>query len=180
VKSARHSRTSAERPAIAMTEEQEQERAMQSALRLLGYRARSEEELRRRLQQKGISAVVTDRTLANLTRLGLLDDREFARGWVDMRQTVGAMRLRRELQQKGISRDLAEELVNARTMREELDAAWQVASRAVRTTSLPLEREGLLRVQRLLLRRGFTREIIMRVCARLNDHCTRDGDWLEE
>ena len=154
---------------------------MQYALRLLGYRARSEEELRRRLQQKGVTAVITDRILADLTRLGLLDDRDFARGWVSMRPLIGGQRLRRELQQKGISRDVAEEIIDTtRSAQEELAAAWQIATRAVRTQTLPLERTELQRVQRMLLRRGFAYEVVQRVCARLHEHLDLTGEWLDE
>lgn len=159
----------------------EEERAMQYALRLLGYRARSEAEMRSRLARKGFAVPVTDHTLAELTRLNLLDDREFARNWVACRRDGrGPARLRQELRVKGIDRDLAEEsIVTGLSAEEELAAAWAVAQRATRAHALPLAREEVLRIRRLLLRRGFTSGAVHRVCARLNDHATAEGDWLE-
>ena len=153
---------------------------MPCALRLLAYRARSEAEMRQRLQQKGFAPPVVDHTLAELARLGLLDDRDFAASWVQTHPGHGGVRLRQALRQKGIYPDLAEEVVNARSAREELASAWQIAERAVRSRPQPLAREELLRVQRLLQRRGFTYAVIQRVCARLTDRLTVDGEWLEE
>ncbi len=158
----------------------DEEQAMQYALLVLGYRDRSEDELRRRLERKGYSMAVTDRTLAELTRLQLLDDREFARNWVTARSGRGPHRLKQELRLKGIARDLAEETVTAEISAEdELTAAWQVATRAVRGQSRPVERNELLRIRRLLARRGFSSDVISRVCARLHDRQTAEGDWLE-
>lgn len=164
------------------TEHQEpvEARAMQTALKLLGYRQRSEHELRARLERKGFSPQVTDRTLAELTRLSLLDDREFARSWVTERTGRGAARLKQELVQKGIDRDLAEEsITTARTAEEELASAWQVAQRATRMRPQPPSREDVLRVRRQLQRRGFAFEVISRVCARLNAQVSEEVDWLE-
>jgi len=158
----------------------DEERAMQYAFLLLGYRQRSEAEMRQRLERKTYSSAVIDRTLAELTRLQLLDDREFARSWVAARHDRGPHRLKQELRLKGIARDLAEETVTAgMSATDEWTAAWQVATRALRGRSLPPERDELLRVRRLLGRRGFSSEAIRRVCARLNEQVTAEGDWLE-
>lgn len=158
----------------------EQDHAMQYALRVLGYRARSEAEMRQKLQRKGFSPLVTDRTLAALMRLGLLDDREFSRGWVDARTGYGQIRLRQELRQKGVDHDVAEETIAmARTAEDEFVSARRIAMRAVRTQTPPLDRATMLRLRRLLIRRGFPAEIVYRVCATLNDHLSAEGDWLE-
>lgn len=158
----------------------EYERAMQSALRVLGYRPRSEAEMRQRLERKGFSPEIIDRTLARLMYLSLLDDREFARSWVASRTGRGPARLKQELRQKGIHRDLAEEVITTGISAEdELTSAWHVAQRALRHSVCPPERAEMQRVRRLLQRRGFSFEVIGRVCARLNDQLTAEGDWLE-
>jgi len=150
------------------------ERAMQYALRVLGYRARSEQEIRRKLERKGFSARVTDRALMELTRLQLLDDREFAHSWVSTRTGYGPVRLRCELRQKGIDADLAEETIT--TLRSEDDdfaTAWRLARKAQRGSAIR-DRTELRRLRQLLLRRGFTGDVVNRVCAR----CSTEG-WTE-
>jgi regulatory protein len=155
------------------------ERAMQYALRVLGYRARSEQEMRLKLQRKGFSARVTDRTLMELTRLQLLDDREFARGWVAARAGYGPIRLRCELRQKGIAADLAEDTIAAlRSEDEDFATAWRLARKAQRGTAVR-DRAALQRLRQMLLRRGFTGDVVTRVCARLDAQSYSEEGWTE-
>jgi SOS response regulatory protein OraA/RecX len=123
---------------------------------------------------------VIERTLTELTRLGLLDDRDFVECWIASRTGRGPALLKQELRQKGIERSLAEEIIRTGISAEdECDAAWQVATRALLHQTLPLERAAFLRIRRLLQRRGFSFDVISRVCARLSEHQHADGDWLE-
>ncbi|MHB9130491.1 MAG: regulatory protein RecX [Armatimonadota bacterium] len=157
-----------------------EEQAMQYAFRVLGYRARSVYELRQRMEQKGFSAQLTDRTLSELSRLGLLDDRDFAVSWASSRTGLGPARLKQELSRKGIDRDLAEFAIHTvLSTEDELTSAQRVATRALRSRTVPPDRAELLRLRRLLQRRGFSFDVINRVCARLNDHLSAEGDWLE-
>ncbi|HEY3377908.1 MAG TPA: regulatory protein RecX [Armatimonadota bacterium] len=158
----------------------EDERAMQYALRLLGYRQRSTVELRQRLTRKDFSTRIIEQTVATLTRLRLLDDQEFAQAWVTSRPGRGPARLRQELLTKGIARTDAENAIQTGiTAEDEFRSAWQVAQRALHGPTAPPERTELLRVRRLLQRRGFSFDVIGRVCAGLNDRLTVEGDWLE-
>lgn len=158
----------------------DEDRAMQYAFRVLGYRQRSEREMRQRLERKGFSAAIIDRTLKELFRLGLLDDREFARCWISARPGRGPALLKQELRQKGIDRDLAEEMITTGiSPTSECSSAWDVAVRATRNRTAPIDQAELLRIRRLLQRRGFSYEVISRVCARLHSNLTIEGDWLE-
>ncbi|GAA1902557.1 regulatory protein RecX [Williamsia serinedens] len=82
-----------------------------SALRLLGVRARSHAELRTRLLDKDFSPAQVEETLARLTEMGLIDDAEFARQWVESRHRNngrGRIALRNELRGKGVDPAVAE------------------------------------------------------------------------
>ncbi|MEA3377684.1 MAG: RecX family transcriptional regulator, partial [Chloroflexota bacterium] len=61
------------------------ERAYERALNYLSYRPRSEAEVRRSLGKKDVEEAVIDAVIGRLKRAGLLDDREFAKYWVDNR-----------------------------------------------------------------------------------------------
>lgn len=54
------------------------DKAKKYALKLLGYRGRSEQELKERLINKGISKAVASSTVQDLKRQGLIDDRSLA------------------------------------------------------------------------------------------------------
>ena len=158
----------------------EEDRALQYAFRVLGYRARSECELRQRLERKGYPANIVDRTLARLFQLGLLDDREFTRAFIASRPGRGPAYLKQELRRKGICRDLAEEMIATGISAEkELADAWQLAQRALQTTKRPLERTVLLRLRRLLYRRGYSIDVIGEICARMQAQSTAEDVWLD-
>ncbi|GAB91970.1 regulatory protein RecX [Gordonia rhizosphera] len=79
--------------------------AWDAALRLLGVRARSRQEMRDRLARKGFDAETIDDVLARLDKHDLVDDTEFAAEWVRSRGTNsarGRVALRQELRAKGI------------------------------------------------------------------------------
>src|SRR5919197_1354126 len=93
-------------------------RAKENALRLLSFRARSREELRRRLERKGYESVVIDDVLAELISSQLLDDTQFTRAWVEARTTgrpMGRQRIAWELRQKGVDPETIGEALAARS-----------------------------------------------------------------
>ncbi len=85
------------------------EEALKCAFRVLGYRARSEEEVRVKLSQMGFSEKTIKAALERLRVLNVLNDEDFARGWALVRakgREYGPLRIEKELMQKGISRSL--------------------------------------------------------------------------
>jgi regulatory protein len=81
------------------------ERVMGDAHRLLGHRARSTDELRRRLLAKEHEEAAVEHALERLTAGGLLDDAAFARSFVADKRRLegwGVERIRRGLRQLGV------------------------------------------------------------------------------
>ena len=75
-------------------------RALDSALRLLGYRGRSRVEMRQRLLRKGYEEEIVNEAVRWLEEHGLLDDAQFSQAWVESRsqaQPMGRGRLAWEL-----------------------------------------------------------------------------------
>jgi regulatory protein len=148
--------------------EDEAWRAREASLHLLGYRARSREELRRRLRQKGFSPEVADACVAGLAERGLLDDAEFAAAFVRDRvrfKPRGARLLRQELRAKGVDESTTNEAVRAELGDESAlarDAAEKWMRRSARASGFSAEECGIVR-RRLygyLARRGFGAEAI--------------------
>ncbi|MGH2633318.1 MAG: regulatory protein RecX [Tepidiformaceae bacterium] len=80
--------------------------AHESALRLLSYRARSEQELRARLARRGVGGGVIDEEMERLRAAKLIDDDAFAGMWVQERALLaprGRRLLQNELRAKGIA-----------------------------------------------------------------------------
>lgn len=118
-------------------------RAREAALRLLSYRARSRQEARRRLYQKGFPAEVVEPCVARLTEEGLLDDESFARTYVEETLRLrprGRFGMVRKLQGKGVARELAERVVEEVMGEEEVTEA--VLAREAAETWLGRQRQG--------------------------------------
>jgi regulatory protein len=79
--------------------------ALEAGLRLLGRRAHSRTELRRKLARRGHPEADIEVALGRLVELGYLDDRSFASGLVRRRGTVrGPLALSAELAARGVDR----------------------------------------------------------------------------
>lgn len=139
------------------------EKAYASAARLLAHRPRSQAEIQRQLQTKGYSQAVIDQVVARLTAVDLINDEQFARYWIEQRETFrprGHLALRQELQQKGIAATIIEA---ALATVDEVGAAEQLAEKkAHQLAGLP-EMEFKRKLSQYLQRRGFPYESIRTV-----------------
>jgi regulatory protein len=136
------------------------ERAHERALNYLSYRPRSEAEVRRNLREKDVESAVIDAAIGRLTRAGLLDDREFAKYWVDNRARFnprGLRGLRQELRQKGVSRNVIDDALAA----FDVDAAARkVAEAGARRLSQEAPPDFRRKLQAYMARRGFSYAVI--------------------
>jgi len=85
--------------------EDNRERALQQAYLFLSYRARSQDEIRNNLRKHEYPEAVIEETLERLGQDGFANDKQFARAWVENRNTFrprGRRALAMELRQKGI------------------------------------------------------------------------------
>jgi regulatory protein len=156
--------TAAELSALARAEERRG--AMESALRLLSYRPRTEQELRQRLRRKGFGPPAVGETLGRLRELGYLDDQAFARFYTETQQASrprSKRLLTGELRWRGVAQETAEE-ATAEVSDEE--AAYLAASRRLRALR---ELEYVRFRERLgsfLTRRGFSYDVARRTIER--------------
>ena len=131
------------------------------ALRLLGVRARSREELRRRLAQKGHDAGEIEQALDDLERVGLIDDEAFARELVAHhveRRGAGPRVALDVLFKAGVSRDVAERVVEAATPDDAEARAEEVARGRLSRLGALDEATAYRRLLSFLLRRGYDGE----------------------
>jgi regulatory protein len=143
--------------ALAEAAEAERDQAcLDSALRFLANRPRSEREIRRRLAEKGYEPERVDRVVLKLVGYKLVDDRAFAEYWLENRalhRPKGARALRAELFQKGLARDVVEVALEGE--RDEPDDAYRAAQRQASRWPIADEREFRQRLAQFLQRRGF-------------------------
>ncbi len=158
-------------PAIAgLVAGDERQKAYDRAVHFLGYRPRSQAEVRRHLLKAGLDAELVEATLARLTAQGYLDDAEFARYWMENRRTFrpkGADVLGAELRQRGVAREAIDAAVV--TLDPAEDAYMAARPRAQRLAPLALADPPAFRrkLGDFLLRRGFDYGIVHEIVARL-------------
>jgi regulatory protein len=149
---------------IARAEELRQ--AFDRALHFLGYRARSQAEVRRRLLQKGYEEEIVDQVIDRLREGGLIDDSQFTEAWVRARTTgrgMGPRRIAWELRQKGVDAETVRDAVGRIDEETELGLALNVGrqkAESVRGEPMPVARR---KVAAALQRRGFSWEVTSRV-----------------
>lgn len=134
--------------------------AMERAGRLLSVRARTEQEIRRRLAEAEYAEGVVEQTVGRLVELGLLDDLSFARQWIEeraARKSLGPRALTSELAAKGVAREVVVEALAAEGLDEEALAADAAARWVRKVARFPLA-EQAHKLQQMLLRKGFSFE----------------------
>ncbi len=143
------------------------ESAYQRALNFLSFRVRSSQEIRRNLRKHQVEDGTIDKVLERLRRASLVDDRAFARQWVQNRNQFkprGKKALSSELYQKGIPQEIISEVLEDL---DEEDLAWQCA-RAKSPHYSELDRETFQRkLYAYLNRRGFPYQISKEVVSGL-------------
>jgi regulatory protein len=157
----------------ALQDRDETHKAHEAALGYLDYRPRSVDEIRRHLK-KNFEPDVRDEVVERLANVGLLDDRAFARYWLENRADLrprGERALRQELRLKGVHDDvIAEALAEGHS---EDEAAYRAAAAQARKVHAAVPVEFRRKVEAYLVRRGFSydtaRDAAARVWRELHD-----------
>ncbi len=136
--------------------------AMGRALNLLGYRARSEAEVRARLGRYGYAGGTIEVVVVRLRELGYLDDEEFARLKArEKARRYGPRRVSVELRKSGVGEELAREVVEEEFAgRSEVGEARSAAARRYNGRGSDAEAR---RVYGFLVRRGYSAEVCAKV-----------------
>jgi regulatory protein len=156
-------------------------RARQAALRLLKVRPRTELELRRRLKAAGNAEDTVARVIADLKAEGLVDDRIFARIWIEekvCKGETGRVRIRRDLETKGVAGEVvAEELDRRLSSRDESRAAEALAVKKIDRLRGASRREAVQKAYAYLVRRGFDSDVASEAARRAaRSACGTDDD----
>lgn len=156
------------------------ERAFQQAMLYLSYRARSESEIRKNLHKHEIPEAVIEQTLERLRENGLANDNQFARAWVENRNTFRPRSRRMmamELRQKGLDDEAIESAVES----VDDETAAYVAGQKKSGRFKGLEWiEFRKKLSGFLARRGFSYSVIAPVVTRIWNEMHTDEHHYEE
>ncbi len=139
-------------------------KARQYAFLLLKFRPRSSQEISQRLKKKKFDQKTIKETTLYLEEKGFLNDREFARTWIESRlkRRFGFNRIRRELGIKGIDKQIIDlETQEIKKRYSEEDSLIQLAEERWRKLSGIPAQKAKQRLFGYLSRRGFSPALII-------------------
>lgn len=130
----------------------EEDQARERALRLLGYRERTESEFSRRLRDDGYPSSVVSMLASRFVELGLIDDERFGRMYARSRlgSGFGPRRVARELADKGLSPEIVAVAMSEYEEVDPVEAAKRVLGGRIAT-----DRKGRERLIRRLVTKGY-------------------------
>jgi regulatory protein len=151
----------------ADSNDKELTRAKNAAYRFLTYRPRSRAEIDKKLHDKEFDDAIIETVLADLARLGYVNDLQFALGWTRSRimlRGFGRRRIGQELKNKGIGPDIIREaFAEVFSDETEIETAKRVAEKKIITMKSLDRVTRRRRLAGFLERKGFSFEIIREV-----------------
>ena len=143
------------------------EKTMQRALRLLSYKARTIEEMRRRLLEKDWAEPETvEQVISRLCELNYLNDADYANNFASSRlamKPLGPTRLRIDLQRRNLPAATVDAaLSSAYDEHPEEELIDQLISKRVRLKGSPVDRDSRNKLIAYLMRRGFSYDLVTR------------------
>jgi regulatory protein len=160
-----------------LQQEDTYEVAFQKALGFINHRPRSIEETRRRLLEKGFSEEVVEVTLEKLIEKRWLDDLDFARQWIENRNTFRPRSnrlLTYELRLKGVADDDITHALET-CAGDERSLAYQAGIKKAQQCRHEAQPDFFKKVSGYLGRRGFHYGIVKPTVERLWDTFAAPG-----
>jgi regulatory protein len=164
----------------ALQADESVERALNAALGFISFRQRSRREIEDYFRRKKVEPAVATAVLERLERLGLVDDHEFARFWVENRQSFrprGMRALRVELRQKGLESEVIDQALE--DFGDEEPIALDVGRKKLRTYGRLDDAQFLRKMVEFLQRRGFPYSVSSAVAHRLSTERDQPNDMAE-
>ena len=166
-----------------MVYEDEISKAFNRALHYLGFRMRSEFEVKQKLIETGYGEAVVLEAIVKLRKLGFLNDETFSEALLQTQKrnsSRGPRAIKQELEKKGIGKELQEKVLESYSEEEQVKIAKKLAEKATATASnrLTPPRQLQQKIQNALLRKGYSFDIIKQALADI-DFEREDDEWTE-
>lgn len=155
------------------------EKSYSKAIHYLGYRMRTEKEMRDYLKKQEVDHEHISIIINRLFDRDLLNDVEFANMFVRTRintTSKGPTLVRQELTVKGVSSHIASEAIVAYTYEVQYEKALQTAKKRMNRTNRNSLRKQIQQLQAYLMRNGFSGDVIRDVVAEVQETMDTDSE----
>jgi len=145
-------------------------RAIEKSFRLLGIRPRSQKELEKKLKEKEFAPEIIEKTIARIKELGYLDDKKFAKAWLEARKFShkGKYVVQRELKEKGVAEETIKKTISSYSVKDELKSAEEIAEKKITSYKDLNKFAKKQKLAQFLARRGFSWETIIKILGKIN------------
>lgn len=164
-----------------MVYEDEIRKAFNRALHYLGFRMRSEFEVKKKLLDTGYGEAVVLEAIVKLKNLGFLNDETFAEALLQTQKrssSKGPRAIQQELQKKGIGKELQEIVLDSYSEEEQLQIATKLAEKAANSNRSVAPSQLKQKIQNALLRKGYSFDIIKQALGNI-DFNREEDEWSE-
>jgi len=140
-----------------------------TAFSFLGYKPRTERELRKKLKEKKISEKNIEKTLKVLKDLKYLDDGQYAKMYLEEKlshKPAGKRLISMKLSEKGIKKEVIEKVMASQYSEDkEKKKAKELLAKYIKKVKAKSDLDKKQKCYRYLLSKGFDYEIVKSVCS---------------
>ena len=151
---------------------EELNKSINVACNYLGFKQRSEKEVRDKLKLKEFDEEIIDDTIEFLNKYGYLNDYNYGKALISEKQNfkkAGKNLLKQELFKKGIDKELITELIEESfDYDEEYDRAYKLAKKKYNSIRNEDKNSIYRKISSLLARKGYSFDIINSILKELN------------
>lgn len=153
---------------------EEKNKAINTACNYLGFKPRTEKEVRTKLKDKGFDEDIINNTIEFLYKYDYLNDYNYGKLLINDKKTfkkAGKGLLKQELYKKGINKDIIEELVEeSYDYDEEYSMAYEVALKKYKLIKNEDKNAIYRKLSSLLARKGYSFDIINKVIKEVSNN----------
>ena len=139
-------------------------KAYQKADRFIGFKMRTEKEVRDKLKEENYSDDIVERVISSMLKYNYIDDTSYARMYAKDCKNIkkwGPQRIRVELYKKGIASHIVDNALSELDIEDTDEIIEELLEKRIKDTPISLKEKQ--RYFNFLLRRGFNSEDIKRV-----------------
>ena len=162
-----------------MVYEDEIRKAFNRALHYLGFRMRSEFEVKKKLLELGYGEAIVLEALVKLKNLGFLNDETYSEALLQTRKnssSKGPKAIQQEMHKKGLGKELQIKVLESYSEDEQLKIATKLAEKTANSNRSVAPAQLKQKIQNALLRKGYSFDLIKQALANINFEREED-EW---
>jgi len=164
-----------------MVYEDEIRKAFNRALHYLGFRMRSEFEIKKKLLDLDYGEAIVLEAIVKLKELGFLNDEAFSEALLQTKKnssSQGPRAIQQEMHKKGIGKELQEKVLESYSEDEQIQIATKLAEKAAKANRSVAPIQLKQKIQSALQRKGYSFDIINQALDNI-DFERGDDEWTE-